>query len=197
MSSSDPNLQNILTRTEDGRQIRQAFVPAAGWKLLTADYSQIELRMLAHFSQDPALLAAFRDDGDIHAAVASRIFHVAEAEVSNDQRQVAKTVNFGVVYGIKPFGLAARLGISQKEAGAFIESYFAEYAGVDAFITKTLETAQQTGRVQTILGRRRPINGIKNTTGHEQNLAERTANQYGDSRVGGRPHQAHDARGRS
>jgi DNA polymerase I len=176
LSSSDPNLQNIPTRTEDGRQIRQAFVPgAAGWKLVTADYSQIELRILAHFSQDPALLAAFRNDQDIHAAVAAKIFQVPESEVDDDKRRVAKTVNFGVVYGIKPYGLATRLGISQKEAAAFIESYFAEYSGVDSFITMTLESAQTDGRVETILGRRRPINGIKTTTGHDRNLAERTA----------------------
>ena len=176
LSSSDPNLQNIPVRTEDGRQIRQAFVPGdPGWMLLTADYSQIELRILAHFSQDPALCRAFAEDRDIHTAVAARIFKVPEDQVDKEMRRVAKTVNFGVVYGIKPFGLAARLGIKQAEAAAFIDAYFDEYTGVESFITRTLETALATGRVETILGRRRPINGIKNTTGRVRNLAERTA----------------------
>jgi DNA polymerase I len=176
LSSSDPNLQNIPVRTEEGRQIRQAFVAGApGWQLLTADYSQIELRILAHYSSDPALCRAFESDRDIHRAVAARIFGVVEAEVDEAQRRVAKTVNFGVVYGLSAFGLSSRLGISQTEAAAFIESYFQEYAGVDQFITRTLEAAQAAGRVETILGRRRPINGIKSTTGRTRNLAERTA----------------------
>jgi DNA polymerase-1 len=176
LSSSDPNLQNIPIRTETGGQIRQAFVAGfPGWSLLTADYSQIELRVLAHYTSDPALLRAFREGIDIHSAVAARIFKVPEAEVNANQRRVAKTVNFGVIYGIKPFGLASRLGISQAEAAAFIDAYFAEYAGVDAFMTKTLESAARDGRVETILGRRRAINGIKNTTGRNLNLAERTA----------------------
>ncbi len=176
LSSSDPNLQNIPVRTEDGRQIRQAFVPGEpGWQLVTADYSQIELRVLAHFSKDPALLRAFAEDRDIHTAVAARIFNVREEEVDSAKRRVAKTVNFGVIYGLSAFGLAARLGIPQAEAAAFIDAYFTEYAGVDAFITKTLESALATGQVETILGRRRPINGIKNTTGRVRNLAERTA----------------------
>ena len=176
LSSSDPNLQNIPVRTEDGRQVRQAFIAGApGWSLLTADYSQIELRVLAHFSGDPALVRAFELDHDIHSVVAARIFGVPESAVTADQRRVAKTVNFGVIYGLSPFGLAKRLGITQAEGNDFIESYFREYAGVDAFITKTLEAAVAAGCVQTILGRRRPINGIKTTTGHNRNLAERTA----------------------
>lgn len=176
LSSSDPNLQNIPVRTEDGKQIRQAFIPGEpDWVLLTADYSQIELRVLAHFSQDPALMKAFAEDRDIHSAVASRIFGVPEDQVDSNMRRVAKTVNFGVIYGLSAFGLAARLGISQSDASTFIEAYFQEYAGVDAFITRTLETALATGRVETILGRRRAISGIKNTTGRIRNLAERTA----------------------
>ncbi len=176
LSSSDPNLQNIPVRTEDGRQIRQAFIPGEpGWQLLTADYSQIELRILAHYSDDPALCRAFAQDHDIHRAVAARIFHVDESEVDDRMRGVAKTVNFGVVYGQSAYGLSSRLGISQTEAAAFIDAYFQEYAGVDRFITATLETAQAAGRVETILGRRRPISGIKSTTGRSRNLAERTA----------------------
>jgi DNA polymerase-1 len=176
LSSSDPNLQNIPIRTESGSQIRQAFVAGfPGWSLLTADYSQIELRVLAHYTDDPALVRAFAADQDIHTAVAARIFGVAEAAVDSQMRRVAKTVNFGVIYGLSPFGLAGRLGISREEATAFIEAYFREYAGVDAFITRTLEAALASGRVETILGRRRPINGIKNTTGRARNPAERYA----------------------
>jgi DNA polymerase-1 len=163
-------------RTEEGRQIRQAFVPGQrGWKLLTADYSQIELRILAHYCDDPALKKAFAEDHDIHRAVAARIFGVPEESVDDAQRRVAKTVNFGVIYGLSPFGLASRLGISQAEAAAFIDAYFKEYAGVDRFITRSLEGAMARGRVETILGRRRPIVGIKSTTGRVRNLAERTA----------------------
>ncbi len=137
LSSSDPNLQNIPVRTEEGRQIRQAFVAGRpGWLLLTADYSQIELRILAHYSDDPALKRAFAEDHDIHRTVAARIFGVPEQSVDESQRRVAKTVNFGVIYGLSPFGLASRLGISQAEAGAFIDAYFKEYAGVDQFITR-------------------------------------------------------------
>ena len=162
LSSSDPNLQNIPVRTEEGRQIRQAFVAGRpGWQLLTADYSQIELRILAHYSDDPALKHAFAEDHDIHRSVAARIFGVEEAAVDESQRRVAKTVNFGVIYGLSPFGLAARLGITQAEATAFIDAYFQEYAGVDRFITRSLEEAMAKGRVETILGRRRPIVGIK------------------------------------
>ncbi|HZW31545.1 MAG TPA: DNA polymerase I [Isosphaeraceae bacterium] len=176
LSSSDPNLQNIPVRTEEGRQIRAAFVAGApDWRLLTADYSQIELRILAHYSDDPALKRAFAEDRDIHRAVAARIFHVAEEAVDEAMRRVAKTVNFGVIYGLSPFGLASRLGITQPEAAAFIDAYFREYAGVDRFITAALTAAQAQGRVETILGRRRPISGIKSTTGRVRNLAERTA----------------------
>lgn len=176
LSSSDPNLQNIPVRTEEGRQIRQAFVAEGpGRILLTADYSQIELRILAHYSRDPAMCKAFEADRDIHQAVAARIFGVPEGDVDSNMRRVAKTVNFGVIYGLSPFGLAGRLGIKQAEAAAFIEAYFREYEGVDRFITATLESAQAAGRVETILGRRRPIAGIKATTGRNRNLAERLA----------------------
>ncbi len=176
LSSSDPNLQNIPVRTEDGRQIRQAFIPGQpGWSLLTADYSQIELRILAHYSKDPALVEAFAENKDIHSVVASEIFGIPESQVTKNQRRMAKTVNFGVIYGLSPYGLATRLGIKQEEAAAFIDAYFREYAGVDQFITRTLESALAEGRVVTILGRRRAISGIKTTTGRNRNLAERTA----------------------
>jgi DNA polymerase I len=176
LSSSDPNLQNIPIRSEDGGQIRQAFVAGfPGWSLVAADYSQIELRILAHYTKDPALVRAFAEDIDIHTAVAARIFKVPESSVDANQRRVAKTVNFGVIYGIKPFGLATRLGISQTEAAAFIDAYFDEYKGVEVFMNRTLESAAKLGYVETILGRRRAINGIKNTTGRNLNTAERTA----------------------
>jgi DNA polymerase-1 len=176
LSSSDPNLQNIPARTEDGRQIRQAFVAGfPGWSLLTADYSQIELRVLAHYSKDEALVRAFAEDHDIHAAVAARIFGVPEPEVTSAQRRVAKTVNFGVIYGISPYGLATRLGIPQAEAGEFIDAYFREYAGVARFMTRTLESAKASGRVETILGRRRAVSGIKKTDFRNLNTSERIA----------------------
>jgi DNA polymerase-1 len=176
LSSSDPNLQNIPVRTDQGRQIRQAFVaPGPDWVLLTADYSQIELRMLAHFCQDPGLLEAFATGRDIHSVVAAQIFGVDENAVSDDQRRQAKTVNFGVIYGLSAFGLASRLNISQGAAAEFIEAYFGKYPGIDTWMTTVLEEAKSSGYVKTILGRRRPIQGIKSTTGRQKNLAERTA----------------------
>jgi DNA polymerase-1 len=176
LSSSEPNLQNIPVRSEQGRQIRQAFIaPGPDWVLLTADYSQIELRMLAHFCQDENLLEAFRTGRDIHNVVAGQIFGVDESAVTDEQRRQAKTVNFGVIYGLSAYGLASRLSISQSEAAIFIEAYFAKYPGIDTWMTTVLEEAKSTGRVKTILGRRRPIQGIKSTTGRQRNLAERTA----------------------
>lgn len=176
LSSSEPNLQNIPVRTEEGRQIRQAFrAGREDWSLVSADYSQIELRILAHYSKDPALIRAFENDKDIHAEVASRIFGVMPPLVTDEQRRMAKTVNFGVIYGLSPFGLSGRLGITQAEAEAFIRAYFEEYAGVESFMTRTLEQAKADGYVATIRGRRRAISGIKNTTGLNRNLAERTA----------------------
>ena len=176
LSSSDPNLQNIPVRSDQGRQIRQAFIaPGPEWLLLTADYSQIELRMLAHFCQDPGLLEAFHTGRDIHNVVAAQIFSVDESDVTDEQRRQAKTVNFGVIYGLSAFGLASRLNISQNAAASFIEAYFANYPGIDTWMTTVLEEAKSTGQVKTILGRRRPIQGIKATTGRHRNLAERTA----------------------
>ena len=182
LSSSDPNLQNIPIRTQEGRRVRRAFLASpGGWKLLCADYSQIELRMLAHFSQDPALMAAFRDGTDIHTAVAAEIFGVDESAVASDMRRIAKAVNFGVIYGQSPFGLAAVLGIPQAEAARFIESYFGRYAGVDRYLTAILAECATTGYARTILGRRRPIEGIRVDAIHDsgpfrqRNLAERTA----------------------
>lgn len=157
LSSSDPNLQNIPARTEQGRQIRQAFLPREGWQILTADYSQIELRLLAHFSGDEVLRSAFAEDRDIHASVAAGIFKVPEAEVTSQQRGVGKTINFGVIYGMSAFGLAIRLGMARKEAEKFIEDYFSRFPKVLAYQDNLLKTAKVNGYVSTISGRRRPF----------------------------------------
>ena len=140
LSSSDPNLQNIPVRGASGREIRAAFLPGRpGWSLLAADYSQIELRVLAHFSQDPELLAAFARDDDIHALVASQVYSVPLAEVTAEMRRAAKAVNFGVIYGQSPFGLAKQLDIEPAEAARFINAYFDRYRGVEEFLLGILE----------------------------------------------------------
>ncbi len=161
LSSSSPNLQNIPMRTEQGRQIRKAFLPKEGWTMLTADYSQIELRVFAHLSEDKELMQAFRNDRDIHSFVAAQVFGVAEKDVSSDQRRIAKVVNFGVLYGLSPYGLANTLGITKEEAAAFIDGYFAKYPGVVAFQEQVLEDARKQGFVRTIYGRKREITGIR------------------------------------
>jgi DNA polymerase-1 len=162
LSSSDPNLQNIPIRTAEGREIRSAFVPGpSGWKLLAADYSQIELRILAHYSQDASMCAAFDRDDDIHSIVASQVFGVPLGDVTSAQRRSAKAVNFGVIYGQSPFGLAKGLGISQEEAAQFIDGYFGTYRGVAEFMVRTLEDCRRQGYVATILGRRRAIQGVR------------------------------------
>lgn len=176
LSSSDPNLQNIPIRTETGREIRAAFLPGEpGWKLLAADYSQIELRVLAHFSQDETLCAAFARDEDIHTLVASQVYGVPFEGVTKEMRRAAKAVNFGIVYGQSPFGLAKQLGIEQAAAAQFIDDYFARYPGVEAFMSRTLAECRATGYVKTILGRRRAIQGIRTDVGRQRNLPERTA----------------------
>lgn len=176
LSSSDPNLQNIPIRTQAGRQIRKAFIPGEpGWKLVCADYSQIELRMLAHFSQDVVLLDAFAKGVDIHTAVAADVYGVDREAVDSDMRRVAKAVNFGVIYGQSPFGLAAALGIPQDEAARFIDDYFARYAGVTQFLEDVLSECERTGYARTIKGRRRRIEGIRPDRNRNRNMAERTA----------------------
>ena len=169
LSSSDPNLQNIPTRTDQGQQIRRAFIPGApGWVLLTADYSQIELRVMAHLAEDEALCAAFHADLDVHNFVAAQIFGVQEDQVTKAQRRVAKTVNFGVFYGLSAFGLARRLGITQKEATDFIDAYYAKYPGVARYQEQVLADARRTGYVTTLLGRRRSVQGIREQSSHRQ-----------------------------
>lgn len=176
LSSSDPNLQNIPVRTELGRQIRSAFVPGEpGWLLLSADYSQIELRVLAHFSGDERLCEAFGRDEDIHARVASEIYHVPLEEVTAPMRRAAKAVNFGVIYGQSPFGLAKQLGIDKHQAAQFIDAYFAGYPGIDRFLAEVLAQCSKTGYVSTLLGRRRAIQGVRSQAPRQKNLAERTA----------------------
>jgi DNA polymerase-1 len=177
LSSSDPNLQNIPIRTAEGREIRSAFVAGEpGWKLLAADYSQIELRILAHYSEDPALCEAFARDEDIHTLVASQVFGVAEAEVTSEMRRKAKAVNFGIIYGQSSFGLAKSLDISQEEAATFIDGYFARYSGVGKFFADTLAQCSRQGFVTTLLGRRRAIQGVRMPEERRPlNLPERTA----------------------
>ncbi len=176
LSSSDPNLQNIPIRTTEGQRVRRAFIPSeAGWKFVCADYSQIELRMLAHFCGDPVLCQAFAVGTDIHTAVACEIFNVTPDVVSSEQRRIAKAVNFGVLYGQSAFGLSEALHIEQDKAALFIDQYFAKYATVDDYITRTLAEVARTGYATTILGRRRAIDGIRPERKRQLNLSERTA----------------------
>ncbi len=175
LSSVNPNLQNIPIRTELGREIRAAFVAAPGMQLLSADYSQIELRLLAHFSGDPLLVRAYQNNEDIHTITASEVFGVPAGTMDKETRNRAKAVNFGIVYGISPFGLAAQLGIPQAEAKAYIDRYFARYQGVKAFIEKTLEDTRRDGAVRTLFGRVRPIPDISSRNPNSRGFAERTA----------------------
>jgi DNA polymerase-1 len=175
LSSTNPNLQNIPIRTALGREIRAAFIAAPGNLLISADYSQIELRLMAHFSQDPLLLNAYRTGIDIHTLTASEVFGVDPATMSKEVRARAKAVNFGIVYGISPFGLAAQLGIDQKEAKLYIETYFDRYKGVRTFIDETLETVRRDQAVKTHFGRIRPIPDIQSRNPNMRGFAERTA----------------------
>ena len=175
LSSTNPNLQNIPIRTELGREIRAAFVAAEGNQLVAADYSQIELRLLAHYSQDPLLLEAYRTGKDIHALTASEVFGVPPMLIDAEQRRRAKAVNFGIVYGLSPFGLAQQLGIEQKEAKRFIDAYFARYVGVRGFIDRTLEQARRDGFVRNLFGRKRPIPDLASKNPNLRGFAERTA----------------------
>ncbi|HJT90090.1 MAG TPA: DNA polymerase I [Bryobacteraceae bacterium] len=175
LSSSNPNLQNIPIRTELGREIRAAFVPRPGWKLLVADYSQIELRLLAHFSGDELLVEAFRNGEDIHTRTAAEVLGVPPLMVTPEARRSAKAVNFGIVYGISPFGLAAQLGIPRGEAEKYIKNYFARYAGVRRFIDGTIAQVRQSGVTRTMFGRERPIPDINSRNPNARGFAERTA----------------------
>lgn len=175
ISSNHPNLQNIPIRDENGRRIRKAFKSRPGWKFLSADYSQIELVILAHVSQDAVLSAAFRDARDVHAGTAARLFSVSIDDVSPQQRRMAKAVNFGVMYGMSAFRLSNEMGISRKEAKHFIDSYFTTYAGIRNFIDTTVSLAERDGGVRTLEGRFRPLPGINSRNRVEKAAAERAA----------------------
>jgi DNA polymerase-1 len=175
LSSSDPNLQNIPVRTPRGEAIRAGFIPGPGCRFLAADYSQIELRLMAHLSGDPAFTAAFRHGDDIHRQTAAVIFNVPAAEVTGEMRARAKTINFGTIYGQGPFALSRQLGISQEEAKEFIGQYFQRFAGVRAFLDRQVEIAREQGYVETLLGRRRYITDIRDKNFNVRAFAERTA----------------------
>jgi len=175
LSSTNPNLQNIPIRTELGREIRAAFTAEPGFVLLAADYSQIELRLLAHFSNDPLLVEAYRRGDDIHTLTASQVFGVPPLMVTADHRRQAKVVNFGIVYGLSPFGLSQSLGIEPSEAKMFIDAYFDKYKGVRRFIDTTLDQARRDQKVRTLFGRIRPIPDINAKNSNQRGFAERTA----------------------
>jgi DNA polymerase-1 len=175
LSSSNPNLQNIPIRSEVGRRIRQAFVAKPGHVLVSADYSQIELRILAHFSQDPAFLDAFRSGQDIHQRTAAEVFGVPATSVTAEHRRIAKAINFGLSYGQSDFGLAQVLRIPRAQARAYIQSYFERYAGVRAYMERSIAEARATAETVTLLGRRRPLPEIRATRAQDRNYAERIA----------------------
>src|SRR4030067_11245 len=175
LASNDPNLQNIPVRQAEGRRIREAFIAPPGSRIVSADYSQIELRIMAHLSGDAGLLTAFAGNQDIHRATAAEIFMVAPAEVSNEQRRYAKVINFGLIYGMSAFGLAKQLGIERSAAQAYIERYFARYPGVKNYMDSTREQAKQQGYVETVFGRRLWLPEINSSNGMRRPGAERAA----------------------
>ncbi|HEY1889831.1 MAG TPA: DNA polymerase I [Steroidobacteraceae bacterium] len=175
LSSVDPNLQNIPIRRAEGRRIRQAFIAPAGYVLLAADYSQIELRIMAHLSGDEGLLAAFAEDRDVHQATAAEVFGIPLAEVTADQRRAAKTINFGLIYGMSPFGLARQLGIERSAANSYVERYFQRYPGVRRFMDDTRRQARESGFVETVYGRRLYLPDIRSGNAATRQYAERAA----------------------
>jgi DNA polymerase-1 len=175
LSSMDPNLQNIPIRSPEGRRIRQAFVAAEGSVLMAADYSQIELRIMAHLSGDASLLQAFAADRDVHQATAAEVFSVALEQVSSDQRRAAKAINFGLIYGMSAFGLARQLGIERGAAAKYVELYFARYPGVKRYMDETRERARRDGFVETVFGRRLYLPDIRSRNRQLQQYAERSA----------------------
>ena len=175
LSSSDPNLQNIPIRTEEGRRIRQAFIPPENCVLLAADYSQIELRIMAHLSQDKGLLEAFSQNEDVHRKTAAEVFAINPEDVSNDQRRAAKAINFGLIYGMSPFGLAKQLGITRREAKEYVDRYFEHYPDVKNYMEITREQAREQGYVETVFGRRLYLPEINARNAARRQYAERTA----------------------
>ena len=175
LSSSDPNLQNIPIRTEQGRRVRQAFVARPGGVLIAADYSQIELRIMAHISGDPTLCRAFEEGGDVHRTTAAEVFGVAPDEVTEDQRRTAKAINFGLMYGMSGFGLARQLRIARDRAETYVTTYFARYPKVLSCMERMREQARERGFVETVFGRRLYIEGISSRNYNQRQYAERTA----------------------
>ena len=172
LSSNDPNLQNIPVRTPEGRKIREAFVAPPGSLIASADYSQIELRIMAHISQDPALIHAFETGADVHRATAAEVFGVAVDQVSSEQRRYAKVINFGLIYGMSSFGLAKNLGIETKAAAAYIDKYFQRYPGVKQYMDDTKAAAKSMGYVETVFGRRLYLPEINSPNGPRRAGAE-------------------------
>jgi DNA polymerase-1 len=175
LASTEPNLQNIPIRTQEGRRIRQAFVAPPGCVLMSADYSQIELRVMAHLADDSGLQSAYRAGLDIHRQTAAQIFGVMPGLVTTDQRAAAKTINFGVLYGMGPQRLGREIAVSQKEAKAFIDRYFQQFPAVHGWMERTLDEARKTGEVRTLYGRRRPVPGLASNAPAERAAAERVA----------------------
>lgn len=175
LSSNNPNLQNIPIRTDEGREIRKAFIPEEGFTFMAADYSQVELRLMAELSQDPGMMEAFQNHQDIHRATAARVFGVEMEDVDSDMRSKAKMVNFGIIYGISAFGLSQRLKIARKEAAEIISNYFEKYAGVKAYMDSMVEKARETGYAETIMGRRRYLPDINSGNHTIKSFAERNA----------------------
>jgi DNA polymerase-1 len=175
LASNDPNLQNIPVRTAEGRRIREAFIAPSGSHIVSADYSQIELRIMAHLSGDAGLLNAFANNEDIHRATAAEIFMTTREAVTSEQRRYAKVINFGLIYGMSAFGLAKQLGVERGAATAYIDRYFARYPGVKNYMDSTREQAKQQGYVETVFGRRLWLPNIRSSNGMQRQGAERAA----------------------
>jgi DNA polymerase-1 len=175
LSSNDPNLQNIPIRNAEGRRIRETFIAPPGHRILSADYSQVELRIMAHLSQDPTLIAAFAAGEDVHRRTAAEVFGVAADQLTSEQRRYAKVINFGLIYGMSAFGLAANLGIERSAAQQYMERYFARYPGVAAYMQRTRESAREKGYVETVFGRRLYMIDIRASNNQRRQAAERAA----------------------
>ena len=197
LSSADPNLQNIPMRTPEGRRIRQAFIAPPGFVLMAADYSQIELRIMAHLSGDEGLVGAFAQDRDIHQATAAEVFGVPLEQVTADQRRSAKAINFGLIYGMSAFGLARQLGIERGAAQRYVDLYFQRYPGVKRFMDETRAQAREQGYVETVFGRRLYLPEIRSRNAQHAPGRGTHRHQRADAGHGGRHHQArHDRGGR-
>ena len=181
ISSTEPNLQNIPVRTDIGRELRKVFIPREGYVFVDADYSQIELRILAHMSEDENLINAYKHSKDIHTATASLVFGVPIDQVTKTQRSNAKAVNFGIVYGISSFGLSQDLSISKKEAQEYINNYFESYPGIKYFLDNAVDSAKEKGYSTTLFGRKRPIPELKESNFMRRQFGERCCNEFSNS----------------